>query len=262
MRSIQAPVSGFVGALMKKLLLAGVAALFAIPAVAADLPTRKAPALAPVSTEYDWTGSYFGGNLGGSWGSTNSSFYNLSNGAFVDGGSANASSFVGGGQIGCDYQFASTWVVGVEGRAAWSSLNSQTPGRGLNPITGITFPTHFTVRNDFLASATARLGYSFVGGWLIYARGRAAWTREKEDSAFTDPFYVLPADPKGTQTRAGWTAGAGLDWAFAPHWSTNVEYGYYDFGDNNYLLTGPVVGFTGNLKDRIHTVTVGLNYHF
>ena len=238
--------------LSKTVFLAAMIVLTATGGFAADLPA-KTYTKAPVAPKpFSWTGCFAGVNAGGAF--SDDKIRSL--------GDFSSAGFVGGGQIGCDYQFASTWVVGVEGRAAWSSLNSQTPGRGLNPITGITFPTHFTVRNDFLASATARLGYSFVGGWLIYARGGAAWTREKEDSAFTDPFYVLPADPKGTQTRAGWTAGAGLDWAFAPHWSTNVEYGYYDFGDNSYLLTGPVVGFTGNLKDRIHTVTVGLNYHF
>jgi outer membrane immunogenic protein len=56
----------------------------------------------------------------------------------------------------------------------------------------------------------------------------------------------------------------GLDWAFAPHWSTNLEYDYYDFGGNDFTLTDTAnrATFTANLKDRIHTVTVGLNYHF
>jgi len=56
---------------MKTILLAGVAALFVVPAVAADLPTQKAPAPVPVVTAYDWTGIYFGGNLGWNWGNSN-----------------------------------------------------------------------------------------------------------------------------------------------------------------------------------------------
>jgi outer membrane immunogenic protein len=189
-------------------------------------------------------------------------------GAFSDdkihsSGDFSSAGFIGGGQIGCDYQFVPAWVVGVEGRAAWSSLSSKTPGTGIDAA-GATFPTQFTVGNDFLASATARAGYSFVGGWLLYARGGAAWTQEKADIAFTDPVLRFAVDPRATTTRTGWTAGAGLDWAFAPHWSANFEYDYYDFGANDFTLVDSVnrVTFTANLKDRIHTVTVGLNYHF
>ena len=65
------PWSGLLGVLMKTILLAGVAALFVVPAVAADLPTQKAPAPVPVVTAYDWTGIYFGGNLGWNWGNSN-----------------------------------------------------------------------------------------------------------------------------------------------------------------------------------------------
>ena len=60
---------------MKKILLAGVAALFVVPALAADLPTRKAPAPEPLPTEYNWTGIYFGGNLGWDWGHTSYNSY-------------------------------------------------------------------------------------------------------------------------------------------------------------------------------------------
>jgi outer membrane immunogenic protein len=127
----------------------------------------------------------------------------------------------------------------------------------------LTFPTQFTVANDFLASATARVGYGFARGWLVYARGGAAWTREKADIVVTPPSLGFAIDPGATTTRVGWTAGAGLDWAFAPHWSTNFEYDYYDFGSNDFTLTDAVNRtFSGTLTDRIHTVTVGLNYHF
>jgi outer membrane immunogenic protein len=177
-------------------------------------------------------------------------------------GDFSSTGFIGGAQIGCDYQFAPAWVVGGEGRAAWSSLSSTTPGRGIYPTLGITFPTHFTVSNDFLASATARLGYAGFGGWLVYVRGGAAWTQEKSNVAYTSPLSGLAFNPSATATQTGWTAGAGVDWAFAPHWSTNFEYNYYDFGTNNFTLTGTGATFTGILKDRIHTVTVGLNYHF
>jgi outer membrane immunogenic protein len=221
---------------------------------AADL-SMKAPVKAPVAPPvFTWTGCFGGVHAGA----------DISFDKIRSSNDFSSAGFVGGGQIGCDYQFASAWVVGVEGRAAWSSLTSSTAGTGIQTGTGLPFLTHFTVSNDFLASATARVGYSFAGSWLIYAKGGAAWTREKADNVFTPPLRSFVADPAATTTRTGWTAGAGLDWAFAPHWSTNLEYDYYDFGANDFTLTDPIhtLTFTGNLKDRLHAVTLGVNYRF
>jgi len=221
---------------------------FGSTAIAADLAVK-----APVAPQpFSWTGCFVGVHAGGDF-----SFDKIrSSGDFSSTG------FIGGGQIGCDYQFASNWVVGAEGRAAWSSLTSKTAGLG--NFGGVIIPTRFTVSNDFLASATARIGYSFAGNWLAYSRGGVAWTREKIDNVVTPPLLGFPVDPKATVTRTGWTAGVGLEWAFAPRWSTNFAYDYYDFGANDFFLTNsaPLVTFRGNLKDRLHTVTVGVNYRF
>src|SRR3954447_10554905 len=93
--------------LMKKFLLTTVAlvALGAtVPALAADLGARtytKAPAYAqPI---YNWTGFYIGGHIGGAW-DGNRGFAGTLN-------SGNDGRFLGGLQVGADYQFAPTWVV-------------------------------------------------------------------------------------------------------------------------------------------------------
>jgi outer membrane immunogenic protein len=236
---------------LKTVSTAAILALTAAGALAADLP-MKAPAPVALS-HFTWTGCFAGVHAGGAF-----SYDKIrSSGDFSSAG------FIGGGQVGCDYQFAPAWVVGVEGRAAWSSLESSTPGLVTFPALGLTVPTHFTVSNDFLASATARVGYSFADRWLLFVRGGAAWTREKADNAFTIPLFIpLAADPSGTMTRTGWTAGTGIEWAFSQHWSASFEYNYYDFGDNAFTLTGPVSNVTGSLKDRIHAVTAGVNYRF
>jgi hypothetical protein len=101
----------------------------------------------------------------------------------------------------------------------------QTSSRGDSPCvaaTGVTIPSRFTLGNDFLASATAWLGYSYADRWLVFVRGGAAWTREKTDIAFTN-LAGIPVDPSATTNRTGWTVGTGVDWAFAPHWSANLE---------------------------------------
>ena len=155
-------------------------------------------------------------------------------------------------------------VAGVEGRAAWTSLKNTHAGIVRFPALGVTIPSQFTLSNDFLASATARLGYSVADRWLVFVRGGAAWTREKIDSAFTN-LAGIPVDPGATTNRAGWTVGTGVDWAFAPNWSANLEYNYYDFGDHGATLTSATnnsVVTVLSLKDKIHAVTAGVDFHF
>jgi outer membrane immunogenic protein len=226
-------------------------------AAAADLPARMYSKAPPMVAAFSWTGCYIGAHVGGAFSEDKTTAMLGTSTTFTSSG------VVGGGQIGCDYQFAPAWVVGVEGRAAGTSLKSSHPLTAVNLVTGATVPAQFTARNDFLASATARLGYAGVDSWLFYARGGAAWTNEKVDEAFAPPL-LGPVDPSATKTRTGWTVGAGAEWVFAPHWSTTLEYNYYDFGSHSLTLVDPggvtVSGMT--LQDTIHTVTVGVNYRF
>jgi outer membrane immunogenic protein len=244
---------GFVGAGLLSL------SLFSATASAADLPAPTYPtaSLAPFAT-YNWTGCYVGGQVGGVVSEDRTT------GVLGNSNGFSSVGFVGGGQIGCDYQFAPGWVVGVEGRAAWSSLKNTHASTVRNLITGITLPSQFTLSNDFLASATARLGYSFTDRWLIFVRGGAAWTQEKIDDAFTTVGGIA-VDPSATTTRTGWTAGTGVEWAFATHWSATLEYDYYDFGSHGVRLTSATNGTVVTIKslnDTIHETTIGVDYHF
>jgi outer membrane immunogenic protein len=169
--------------------------------------------------------------------------------------------FVGGAQIGCDYQFAPGWLLGVDGRAAWTGLKSSIAG-SLTNSTGVVLPSQFTATNDFLASATGRLGYSFFDRRLLFVKGGVAWTSEKADVAFTT-LQGLAVDPSSSATLTGWTAGIGSEWAFAPSWSVSLETDYYDFGGRSLRLTAPNATVISNFKrDGILTVTAGLNYRF
>jgi outer membrane immunogenic protein len=59
--------------------------------------------------------------------------------------------------------------------------------------------------------------------------------------------------------------GTGADWAFAPHWSANLECNYYDFGNQSATLTSTAnnsVVTVPSLKDKLHAVTAGADYHF
>jgi outer membrane immunogenic protein len=244
---------------MKKVWLSSAAvvgfAASSLTAFAADLAV-KAPPVAPPIALYNWTGCYVGGHIGGVFSD------DTSTNAVGSSRNYDSSGFVGGGQIGCDYQFAPGWVLGAEGQGAWTSLKASEAGSVRNLTTGVILPSQFTVGNDFLASATARLGYSFVNSWLFYAKGGAAWTNEKVDDAFVK-IQGVAVDPSTSTTRTGWTVGTGVEWAFARNWSATIEYNYYDFGSKGLTLTDPNATVTvSSFKDTIHAVTVGVNYRF
>src|SRR5665647_1258434 len=162
-----------------------------------------------------------------------------------------------GGQIGCDYQFAPSWVVGIEGSASGSTMKGST-------IVGLPLGSPDTAlvqaKTDFLTSVTARLGYAF-DNVLVYAKGGVALAADRYD--VTGSFLGTPFGFEGLENRIGWTAGGGVDWAFSRHWSASLEYDYYGFGHRNALMydsTNVLAGIV-DVKQSIQVVKVGLNFH-
>jgi outer membrane immunogenic protein len=224
---------------MKKLLLAAaVAALSSTSVFAADLAARpytKAPAyVAPI---YNWTGFYIGAQVGGAF--QGSSGYNATTGVV---GARDDSSFIGGGVVGYNYQFAPNWVLGLEGEFNGLSNNRHT-------FVDAT-PDTISLKNDWLASVTGRLGYTWGVG-MIYAKGGVAF-RDNGGIASTSAFATNRDD-------TGYTVGAGLEYMFAPAWSAKVEYQYYNFGRTEVAFGA---GSAANYRDDLHTVKAGINYHF
>ena len=74
---------------------------------------------------------------------------------------------------------------------------------------------------------TGRLGYLVAPNWLLYGQGGAAWTKA-EVSAFNG--LGAQVGSISGNSRTGWTAGAGVEWMFVPHWSAFIEYNYMGFG--------------------------------
>jgi outer membrane immunogenic protein len=264
---------------MKKILLGSVAtgALIAAgSANAADLgsrPVYKAPPVVAPIPVFSWTGCFVGAHGGWGWGKkeVHESATFSSTSAFSGSTSSDTSGAIFGGQVGCDYQFATNWVVGIQGDFAGARL---TGDRFCDPLfcepggsSGL-----IQVRTDWIASVTGRLG---VTGWLprtlLYVRGGVAWVKDKW--TFTDVDGIAlgtssePAESAiVTQTRTGWTIGGGIEYAIAPNWSIFAEFNHYDFGTKKMFhfasTSGSTRSFDLSTTQRVESVRVGVNYRF
>jgi len=165
-----------------------------------------------------WAGPYLGGNLGYAWGS-------------VDNNPTKPSGFVAGAQAGYNFR-QDQWVFGVEGDIqATGADDTFAPWKFSNPWFG-------TLRG--------RAGYLLSNVILFYGTGGMA-------------FGDLRGETFGlseSHTTAGWTAGIGAEYAFAPHWSAKLEYLYVDLANSPFSITGVSNGY------RFGTVRFGVNYHF
>jgi len=256
------------GAAMKKLLLAGVAAMsagIAGPVRAADIPLGY---LAPVPV-FNWTSCFLGAHIGGGWAHKDFTdpvalVQNSVLGAVTPGVTTvgvSSSGLIIGGQMGCDYQFGfSPWVVGVEGAVSGGNLRGNT--NFVLPLGGSSDIATLTSKTDFLPSVTARAGYAF-GSWLLYVRAGGAWAGDKY--SVTGTFFPSASafGLEGVDNRFGWTAGGGVEWAFAEVWSARLEYDYYGLGQRSTLMTDPINGFTGvmNVEQGVQTVKLGVSFH-
>jgi outer membrane immunogenic protein len=245
---------------MKKITitLASVAALIGTPVLAADMAVkaRPAPPVIPPPV-YSWTGCYLGGNVGGAW-QHNSTFDAV---AIFDTGGDHGSSVIGGAQVGCDYQFASNWVIGIQGMFDWTDINSS----HLYP--GTTTET-LGIKTKWVDTLTGRIGYTVWPQTLLYFKGGGAWARV--DYSDADPINGgFPYAGQASVARSGWTVGGGVEYAFLPNWSAFAEYDYIDLGNRNVSLTYSCVGGCGFQNPYIYTVShniseflVGINYRF
>lgn len=266
---------------MKKLLPA-VSAFVALasPLLAADIPSRKEVVLSPPSPV--WTGFHVGLNAGGIWNNNNSinvqtwpldGAYPPITWAPLNGvvSSGQNGGFVGGGQIGYDWQVpygGLGFVTGVEadmqGVAASGGNNSRNsfyPG----PSDGASFggfSISETIWNNvsgsaylkYLGTVRGRLGYLATPTLLVYGTGGLAYggiTINVNQSQFDNAIisgggasiaagYTAFGNANLSTTQVGYTAGGGVEWMFLPNWSAKVEYLYYNLG--NVSVTSVMTG--------------------
>jgi outer membrane immunogenic protein len=302
---------------MKKLALAiSALAISTVGASAADMAPAPVYTKAPppvVAPVYNWTGFYVGGNVGGNWMESNSvnsvgtpifanplstTTTSAALAAAVAGVTTpiavgNASGFIGGAQAGYNYQ-SNRFVAGIEtdiqGLSGRSAGNVATAVALAPPFNANTVNTTLAVDRSvqWLGTLRGRLGITATPSLLLYGTGGLAYGGVRSDTSITQALNGAGAAtvnaPYGSsaglsETRVGWTAGAGAEWMLTGNWTAKLEYLHYDLGSDSYgsTLSNIVVppggavptgaafytlGARSSTSFRGDIVRVGVNYKF
>jgi len=182
----------------------------------------------------------------------------------------NGTALRGAPYLGVNWQIAPRWVVGIEGDVGFAGQATSLPGLPFSP--GIGSPALFAgdslaVRTKWDASARGRFGFLVTPATLLYATGGAVWQRFEVTSTCNigggnGCGTFIPAIVTNAATKAGWTAGAGIETSVGGNWFARAEYRYADFGPSGLTIqrAGEIDNFDVAL--RTHTATFGLAYKF
>jgi outer membrane immunogenic protein len=233
------------------------------PAFAADLPPAAAPRapavyVPPVLPVYNWSGIYLG--INGGYGFGSSEWTDPLNLAGTSSGSFNTNGGLVGGTLGVNFQTGG-FVFGVEGDWDWQGLQ----GTSNSPFCGAIFTSATApisagldceTKSDWMATFRARAGYA-ADRVLFYATGGGAAGNVQ---------VGLNTQPLQSTTEFGWTAGAGIEWAFADNWTAKVEYLFVDLG-NTTCNTPANCGFdlvaaNDSIKFTESMIRAGINFKF
>ena len=261
---------------MKKLLIGSLVALATAggsAAMAADMPLK-----APPPPVFSWTGCYVGITGGGAWGRSRDSAPGfggatrallgptpgvVGGGIFVGGADLtdvfNVSGGVAGFEYGCNQQFSTNWVFGLEGDWMWSnkkgSINEVFPG---NPL----FVD--TTKERWVSTSRMRIGWTWDRAWIYATGGLAAASVDLTidgTGAGNLGLNVLNF-VQDRRTVFGWTAGVGFEYMFWNNWSFKAEYLYMNFGANHFLDQAPLGYAQRSFRLDDNIVRVGLNWRF
>jgi outer membrane immunogenic protein len=246
---------------MKVMAIGGLAVsalLIAAPlsiANSADMPLKAPPP--PPAPVWSWTGFYIGGNVGGVWGDVSNnwilgpSFTTATPGVLaLTNQPFHPSSVLGGAQLGYNYQFNSI-VAGLEADISGLHLNSSRSSSltGIGAFAPGSFTTE-TANSSYLATVRGGLAVAHVTYTDFLNYNNVGATQFAQSS----------------QTRTGWTAGGGAEYAMAKNWSVKAEYLYVDLGSSSAVSSIVPLGFSSGFNiTHQHSLTeqigrVGVNY--
>ncbi len=228
---------------------------------------------------FNWTGPYVGLHLG--YGVVNAdpgtkplpdaaTFINLE----PTSQSLHAKGVLGGLQAGYNWQ-SGCFVVGIEADFSGSAMSGTST---LSPITqydGTPLPGNGLLRThaetDWFGTIRPRVGYTVLPNLLIYgtgglAYGHVSFTGTTDFRPIGNQVYSASTD----DTKVGWAAGAGAEYALSRRWSVKLEYLFYDLGSET-VIANPVPGFAlaaqpyqvAYTVDTVtHQLNLGVNYRF
>jgi outer membrane immunogenic protein len=257
--------------------MTALSALLAAPALAADLPARmytKAPPI--VSPAYNWSGFYAGIHAGYGFGDNDDvstvgqapiNVLNVAGGARPGSVGLDRDGFIGGGQIGYNWQGGPNWVFGMEADISYTDLR-ETRTVVTAPLAGPgSLANSFTSNMDYFGTVRGRLGYAW-DRTMVYATGGLAYARIENSAAFFGTAGELQFVGGNRRTETGYTVGGGIEHAFAGNWTMKAEYLYYDLGSNTIGVNfvpgsgGGGTGYDSRFENDGHIVRAGLNYKF
>jgi outer membrane immunogenic protein len=204
-------------------------------AFAADLAPQSVEPAAPVAVApvFNWTGFYAGVHAGAVFGQGKLEVPSLPATAKY-----NSVGFIGGVHAGYNEQFDGGFVVGLEGDIDYSSFNKKK----------VVLATNTQFKNEWQGSVRARAGYA-IDNLLPYVTGGVAFGDEKASAA---------GFGSTSDTRVGWTAGAGIEYAIDPNWIVRGEARYVDLGTASSTVAGARV----RTKFQATNTTLGVSYKF
>jgi outer membrane immunogenic protein len=201
----------------------------------------KQVAPAPPECDFTWTGFYFGGNAGYGWGNADTDFDPLPDPAtFFDLEpnrlNPDPSGFIGGGQLGFNWQWNKWLVLGIETDFQGTDIEGHDTLFNFPNILGVgngadTF-LFAHERIQWFGSTRGRIGISPWCRWLFYGTGGVAYGNV-DYSANTNFDNGTTYPVKFSETNVGWTAGGGIEYAIGHHWTVRVEYLHYDLGSQD-----------------------------
>ncbi|MFV0279127.1 MAG: outer membrane protein [Rhodoblastus sp.] len=263
-------------------------------AFAADLPARKmAPAYIAPAPIFTWTGFYVGVNLGYAFrGDNKAQGYGMvlppataQHMGWWGGSSSDTTGILGGLQVGYNFNFRG-FLVGLETDFQGSDIKGSKNYAGAMGLGNNGAPQFISVdartKLEWFGTLRGRLGFALPSApnFLVYATGGLAYGNVK---ASATPTFVnatggsiLGVRSSFSDTRIGWTVGAGAEYApmSLPNWSVKFEYLYTDLGSVRVPLDGagatagayfantPAYAGSHSSQTKFHTLRVGLNYRF
>ena len=211
-------------------------------AAAADLPIATPLKAHGPTPSFDWSGFYIGAHAGFGQGKSEATL----NDPVPSSTRSTFGGMIGGIQAGYNFVLPSGILLGVEADVSFPNyIDSNSAVSAL-----ATGRSDIAEKLDYVGTARGRIGY-VDGPWLAYATGGLAWAGERFVN--TSP---TGEEDKHLNVRLGWAAGAGIEYAFAPHWSARLEYLYSQFDKANVQFgTGAQYASTMDFQ----SLRIGLN---